>query len=130
MNNSRSRNNYHALQLDSRGVQPARFTRVSLEDHIKESLRALLLLQPGERILQPALGCGLAKFMFRPLTQGLKRDIVAHIFETLGKQEDRVALLSVEVEGDKSEKSRISILLEYRILQSQRIDNLKVAVQP
>jgi phage baseplate assembly protein W len=101
-----------------------------MEDHIKESLRALLLMQPGERLLHPELGCGLAKFLFRPLTEGLKRDIGTQISEAVAHQEPRIQLLNVQVEGDKTEKSRLLVLLEYRILQSQRIDSLKVALQP
>ena len=130
MNNARPRSSYHALLADSRGLNPARLVRVTLEDHIKESRRALLLMQPGERQLHPELGCGLAKFLFRPLTEGLKRDMATIVAEVVSKQEPRVQLLSVQIEGDKAEKSRLLVLLEYRVTQSQRIDSLKVALQP
>lgn len=133
MSNVRQRSSYHALVIGGRvssDINAARLVRVSLEDHIKESLRALLLMQPGERPLHPELGCGLAKFLFRPLTEGLKRDIAAQVSEAVGRQENRIQLLSVQIEGDKTEKSRLLVFLEYRVIQSQRIDSLKVALQP
>lgn len=130
MSNPRLRHTLHSWFVDPRNVAPARLARVTVEDHIKESLRALLLLQPGERAFHPELGCGLRQFLFRPLTEGLKRDIATQISQTMQKQEPRIHLISVVVEGDKEEKSRLGIQLEYRVLQSQRIDNLKITVQP
>lgn len=125
-----SRNQFYALSGAGRTGGMARLMRVPVEDHIKESLRALLLTQPGERPLNPELGCGLAPFLFRPLTQGLKRDIALQVSQTIQKQEPRIAILSVDVETDSQDRSRLLIQLEYRVLASQRIDSLRLAVQP
>lgn len=130
MSSPRLKSSYHALISDGRGLHHARLQRVSAEDHIKECLRALLLMRPGERRLSPDLGCGLADYLFRPLTEGLKRDIATQISESLAKQEKRIQLIHCTVEADSQEKSRLLVLLEYRILQSQRIDNLRVMIAP
>lgn len=38
------------------------------EENVRESIRVILLTDPGDRLLRPGFGCGLRRFLFEPNT--------------------------------------------------------------
>jgi len=104
--------------------------RVSLEDNIKYTLRAALLTKKGERRYFPELGGAIRDFLFRPLVPGVKSELIHEIRNTLEKSEPRIELRDIELDTDLLDKSRILVMLRYRVIATDKLDRLKIAVSP
>src|SRR4030095_16492365 len=70
------------------------------EENVRESIRIILLTEPGERLLREGFGCGLRRFLFEPNTVITRQLIHDRIIQAIGRWEPRVALEAVEVEAD------------------------------
>jgi uncharacterized protein len=50
------------LQIDGAG----RTAAATDDDHVRQMIEQLLFTRPGERVMQPALGCSLLQLVFEP----------------------------------------------------------------
>lgn len=50
------------LQVDPTG----RTASAGTDDHVRQMVEQLLFTRPGERVMQPTLGCGLLQLVFEP----------------------------------------------------------------
>jgi phage baseplate assembly protein W len=107
-----------------------RLERAPLEEHIRYTLRAALLTRQASRAFHPDLGSGLRDSLFRPLTSGTKSDIVALVKTAVQRSEPRVELEDILVSTDAVDRSRLQIQLKYRILETQKLDQVRVALAP
>jgi len=55
------------LSVDGRGRTAAATT----ERHVRDMVEAVLLTAPGERVIRPDFGCGLADFLFAPVDDAI-----------------------------------------------------------
>jgi len=117
---------YYSLGLD--GTSPLR--RCSLEEHIKQALRACILTRLGERRFHPRLGSRISEYLFRPLVSQVRDDIAQAIRDAIERGEPRVECLGVEVAVDKAEPGLATILLSYRILETSKVERLSLSLQP
>ena len=62
------------------------------EQNVRESIRIILLTEPGERLMRETFGCGLRRFLFEPNTVTTRQLIKERITEAIGRWEPRVAL--------------------------------------
>lgn len=86
----------------------------TLEESIKEHIKIVLLTRPGERLMRPHFGAGLARFLREPNTLSTRQDIQDAVLTALNRWEDRITLDRVEVwEDDDLDAVRIEIA--YRI---------------
>lgn len=70
-------------------------------DKVAQCLRILLETEPGERLMRPAYGAGLRRFLMEPNTVATRALIEDAIRRAVARWEVRVALTSVRVEpGD------------------------------
>ena len=70
------------------------------EDNIRESLRILLMTEPGERLRLPTFGAGLGRFLFEPNTVATHALIAERIRDAIVRHEPRVRVsLAVPVGG-------------------------------
>lgn len=99
-----------------------------LNTSIRQTIRALLVTKPGERLLQRRLGGALQDFIHQPNTVLTRRRIHDRVAETLGAWEPRIDLteLTVEPEGEFGERVRIT--LNYRIRLTRALDGISIAV--
>src|SRR3712207_3292490 len=70
------------------------------EDNVRESIRLILLTEPGERLMREEFGCGLRRFLFEPNTVTTRELIRQRIVQAIGRWEPRVAVEEVRVEAD------------------------------
>ena len=99
-----------------------------LATSIRQTIRAILVTKPGERLLSRRLGGGLQDFIHQPNTVLTRKRVHDRIAEALTIWEPRIALtrLAVEPEGDFGEKLRIT--LDYRIRMTGAADGLSVSI--
>lgn len=66
-------------------------------DQIKSDLLALLLTEPGERVMLPDFGTSLKKFIFEPNDSGVLEQIRNEIARAISIWEPRIAVQNIEV---------------------------------
>ena len=71
------------------------------EDNIRESMRVILMTEPGERLRLPPFGAGLGRFLFEPNIVATHTLIRERITEALARWEPRIRVESVEVHADR-----------------------------
>jgi len=100
------------------------FGWVAGADAVEQSIRTILLTEPGERIARPDFGAGLRRFLFAPNSLELRTRIRAAVSEALGRDEARIRVESVEVSTDPREPTALRIAIRYEILGEPGARNL------
>jgi uncharacterized protein len=99
------------------------------EENVRESIRVILLTDPGDRLLRPGFGCGLRRFLFEPNTPTTRALIRERIVRAIGEWEPRVRLEAVEVEPDPGEPRLINVTLSFRLVATGAIGRLGMSLQ-
>ena len=73
---------------------------------LEQSLRALLLTVPGERVARPDYGAGLRRFLFARIAKSIE--------EAVARDEPRVTLVAVDVEPDATRPTLLFVTLRWR----------------
>lgn len=100
------------------------FGWVAGADAVEQSIRTILLTEPGERIARPDFGAGLRRFLFAPNSLELRTRMRATVSEALGRDEARIRVESVEVNTDPREPTALRIAIRYEILGEPGARNL------
>ena len=95
-------------------LQPG-FGWVSGSDAVAQSLRAILLTEPGERIGRPTFGVGLRRYLFAPNNLTTRAAIRQDIVDAVGRDEPRVTLDEVDISVDTIEPTLLRIELHYHL---------------
>jgi len=70
---------------------------------IKSDLLALLLTEPGERVMLPSFGTPLKRFMFEPNDPSLLDNVRNTIVESIRSWEPRIQVTDIQVTNSRSE---------------------------
>lgn len=97
---------------------------VSEEEDIRQSLYLLIATSPGERILHPAYGCDLQKFVFEPMSETLRHEIKDAVSRAISLFELRVVVEEVEVFLVSIEPGIVHIVVKYTIIQTNSRGNI------
>jgi phage baseplate assembly protein W len=89
------------------------------EDNVRESMRIILLTEPGERILREDFGCGLTRFLAEPNTPATHQRIRDTIQRNLTRWEPRISLDEVQVQADPEAPSRARVTILFRLVATQ-----------
>ncbi|MCU7864753.1 MAG: GPW/gp25 family protein, partial [Candidatus Thiodiazotropha sp. (ex Lucinoma borealis)] len=65
------------------------FSWISGSDAVAQSLRAVLLTEPGERIGRPTFGVGLRRYLFAPNSLATRAAMRQDIVDAIGRDELR-----------------------------------------
>ena len=97
---------------------------VAGEDDIRESLRILLATVPGERVMQPAYGCGLKLQVFESINESTLTLIRDSIERAVLFFEPRITLESVEMDAAQSYDGLLLIKLVYTVRTTNSRSNM------
>jgi len=100
----------------------------SYEEHIKQSLRALLLTTRGERVMRPEFGSGLKAYLFEGIDTTTASLIKNEVQTTVESFEPRVEILDVEVDNNSREPGVLHVILSYRIKAGGAADQLVLSI--
>jgi phage baseplate assembly protein W len=108
-------------------VAPSERTRemllVSGPDKVRQAIWIILETEPGERLMRPAFGCGLRRYLMKPNTSATRALMQRDIERAISSWEPRIQLQEVRVEpGD--DPSMVVIDLRYRHLRDGSAGNL------
>jgi Bacteriophage baseplate protein W len=99
------------------------------EENVRESIRLILLTEPGERLLREEFGCGLRQFLFEPNTVTTRELIRDRIIQAIGRWEPRVMLEAVEVEADAENSRLVAITILFRLVVTQALERIGLTLQ-
>lgn len=99
------------------------------EDNIRESLRVILLTEPGERLMREDFGCGLRRFLFEPNTPTTRALIQQRIERSIGLWERRVTVDDVTVEADPEDDRVVAISIRFRQVATGAAGQLGLSLQ-
>jgi uncharacterized protein len=106
-------------------LQEQTVAMVTAEDDIRESLYILLSTIPGERVMLPDYGCLLHHHVFAVLGETLQTHLKSLIEHAVLFFEPRITLDKIEM-TEHSDRGRLSIMLEYTIIQTNTRNNMVI----
>lgn len=96
-------------------------------DLVRQSIESILDTEPGERIMRPAFGCGLRRYLMAPNTLTTRTAMTEDITTALATWEPRIELTNVSVLPDANptlNPTLVWIEISYVRLADRRPDNL------
>jgi phage baseplate assembly protein W len=99
------------------------------EENVRESIRIILLTEPGERLMREEFGCGLRQYLFEPNTVATRHLIRERIINAIGRWEPRVAVDDVTVEPDDSNPRLVAVNILFRLVATQALESLGMTLQ-
>ncbi|MBI3525618.1 MAG: GPW/gp25 family protein [Betaproteobacteria bacterium] len=97
---------------------------VSGEEDIVESLLILMATAPGERVMQPAYGCGLKLLVFENITESILTAIKDTIQRAVLFFEPRINLENIEINEERAYEGVLLIKLVYTVRTTNSRSNL------
>ena len=91
------------------------------EQDIEEAVWIILSTAKGERVMEPAFGCGIHDYVFAPNTPATRGSIAYEIQKSLTEFERRIVVEDVRVESFPESENRLLIHVDYRV----RFNNAK-----
>jgi phage baseplate assembly protein W len=99
------------------------------EDNVRESIRIILLTEPGERLMRQEFGCGLRRFLFEPNTVTTRQLIRERIIKAIVRWEPRVTVDEVTVETDAGNPRLVAINVFFRLIATQALGRIGMTLQ-
>jgi phage baseplate assembly protein W len=94
------------------------------EENIEESILIILGTALGERVMRPDFGCGIHDLVFAPNNSNTHGLCIYHVKEALMKWEPRIQALTVDVDTDERELSKVYVKVEYQVIATNNIYNI------
>jgi len=92
-------------------------------DLVRQSIETILDTEPGERIMTPAFGCGLRRYLMAPNTVATRTAIQHDVTAALATWEPRIRTVEVSVTPGE-EPTMVWVGISYVRLADLRSDNL------
>ncbi|KAA3661187.1 MAG: phage tail protein [Chloroflexi bacterium] len=99
------------------------------EQNVRESIRLILLTEPGERLMREEFGCGLRQFLFEPNTVATRKLIQEQINEAIRRWEPRVKVEELIVSADPNNLRLINISILFRLIATQSLERLGLSFE-
>lgn len=99
------------------------------EDNVRESIRIILMTEPGERLMREGFGCGLRRFLAEPNTPATRAQIRDRVAEALRRWEPRIAVETVEAEPSPEEPRMVLVTIAFRMVTNGARERLGLAVE-
>jgi phage baseplate assembly protein W len=99
------------------------------EDNVRESIRLILLTEPGERRMREEFGCGLRRFLFEPNTVTTRALIRERIMRAITRWEPRVKVDDVTVEADGEDPRLVGVQISFRLVATQALGRMGLTLQ-
>jgi phage baseplate assembly protein W len=98
-------------------------------ENIRESIRIILTTEPGERLMLPAFGAGLQRFLFEPNTVTTHRRIEEAVVQSLDRWEPRIEVNEVSVQPDGQDGQAALVTVRYTLVANRASDQMQLRVQ-
>jgi phage baseplate assembly protein W len=94
------------------------------EDAVRQAIWMVLATAPGERVMRPTFGAGLADLVFAPNTPTTHGLVASSVRSALVEEEPRIDVLDVVVTADPAQPTRLLIEVDYTVRATNSRFNL------
>lgn len=98
-------------------------------ENVRDAIRVILLTEPGERLMLPAFGAGLGRYLFEPNTTTTHRAIEEAVTRALQRWEPRIELGEVAVMPDPDDARAALVSIRYRLVANRAEGRTTVQVR-
>jgi len=119
-----------SLSFPPRVGSDGRMVWSSGEQNIRESIRLILMTDPGERLRRPDFGGGLQPLLFEPNTASRHRLLQDRIQAALTRWEPRITVESIQVGIDPENREGAIVTLNYRLVATQARERISLNLAP
>ncbi len=98
-------------------------------ENIRESIKIILLTEPGERLMLPEFGCRLKSFLFRPNISSSHMLMQEEITNSLTRWEPRIILEFVRVDKDPTDDQSAIINIDYSLTATGAKEQLNMTMR-
>jgi phage baseplate assembly protein W len=102
---------------------------VALEASVRQQLQVILSTRPGEQLMRPAFGAGLADFLGEPDTIATRQRILDRVTESIARWEPRVEVNRVDVNDLPARPGWLRIEIGYRLRRTGQVMTLGVNLE-
>ncbi len=100
-----------------------------LKENIRESVRIILLTEPGERILHPEFGSKLRQFLFETIDSRTQEMIKREVRHSLQLWERRIVDIEVNADAGEGRQGVLRIAVSYEISGREEHDRVEVLIE-
>jgi phage baseplate assembly protein W len=100
-----------------------RLTYARYEDDIEQAIEIILRTDPYERVMKPAFGAGLRRFLFAANSPVTHRRVEEAVRRALIDQEPRITVERVAARADEGEPTLMEIDIDYVVRRSNAFYN-------
>jgi phage baseplate assembly protein W len=87
----------------------------SYDESVRQMIRVILLTSPGEQLMRPDFGAGIAQFLNEPNTVETRRRLADVVAAALARWEPRITVDAVEVSEVDSAPTQVRIDVIYQL---------------
>ncbi len=98
------------------------------ELNVRESIAIILRTTPGERLMLPAFGAGLDRYLFEPNNAATLRLIQEEIKRALTRWEPRIRLDDVRVAVNATDARVVDVTIYYTLIATQTAERLSLSL--
>ncbi len=101
----------------------------SLAESVRQSIRIILQTNPGERLMRPAFGGGLERYLHEPNTLTTRRQIRDLITDSLRRWEPRLVLDRVDVWEGEERPDTVRVEIVYRLRLTNQAQHMGITLE-
>ena len=94
------------------------------EESVRQSIWTILATSPGQRVMRPDFGCGLADLVFAVNNAATATAVTRAVREALATWEPRIDVLDVYAAPDPSRSNVLNIEINYQVRSTNSRFNL------
>ena len=99
----------------------------TLRQMIKQNFKMLILTNPGERIMEPNFGVGLAQFLFEGYNAGVEARIIDRINSQVKLYLPMVSINDIAI-GSNADANSLKLEISYSIPQLNLADSMSITI--
>lgn len=104
--------------------EQGRIVAAGHEDAVRQAIWTVLSTAPGERVMRPSFGAGLADLVFAANSASTHGLVASSVREALVEWEPRIDVLDVAVAADPARPTRLLIEVDYTVRATNSRFNL------
>lgn len=109
--------------------QAGQLTFPTLEQSVRDSIRVILMTNPGEQLMRPRYGAGLENFLDEGNTVALRSQIQTTIMQSLQNYENRITVDAVDVDPVTNAPDQVQVQIHYRLLRTNASQQIGLTMQ-
>lgn len=97
-------------------------------ENIRQSVKIILLTEPGERLMHPKFGTKLHQFLFENMDSQTREMVCREVRSSLQMWEKRIRDIRVEAQMEPESQGELHVAVSYLIADREEEDRVEVMV--